>query len=139
MDEPKNNEDAQSPEKASPKAPTVTAGGPGESRGFPREPATYAINLMVALHGFDVDQHRFEAKGTTINMSCSGLLCRVNRPVGVESRCLVHLPDGEEYVGRTMIYGVIRRVAEVDDGFDVGVEFDSPLDFLKAPDDAEAT
>ncbi|MFQ5743820.1 MAG: PilZ domain-containing protein [Acidobacteriota bacterium] len=110
------------------------AGGAGsENRAFERLAAEISINLMVSLHGFDPDDHHFEAKGMTINISRKGLLTRVNRPVAENSRCLVHIPGGEGRLGRTLIYGVVRRTTEVKDYFEVAVEFDTPLEFLRAP------
>lgn len=109
-------------------------GGATESRSFERIPVVYEINLMVGLYGFDPKDHRFEAHGETINISRSGVLVYVTRPVVVDSRCLVHFEDGEEVVGRTLVYGIVRRIHEVEEAFHVGIEFDNPLDFIRAPD-----
>lgn len=110
-------------------------GGATESRSFERIPVVYEINLMVGLYGFDPQDHRFEAHGRTINISRSGVLVKVLRPVAVSSRCLIHFEEGEEVVGRTLVYGIVRRVNEVEDEFQVGIEFDNPLDFIRVSDE----
>jgi len=107
------------------------ATGGSEARGFERLAVEYAINLTVGLYGFDPNDHGFEAHGETINISRSGTLVRVRRPIVVNSRCLIHLVDGEGIVGRTMIYGTVRRTEEIKGSFQIAVEFDNPLDFIR--------
>jgi hypothetical protein len=105
-----------------------------DDRHDPRVTAEYSIHLMVALHGFDPADHRFEAKGITINVSQSGALVRVNRPVTEGSRCLMHLPDGERRIGKTLIYGTVLRTREIDDTFEVAVRFDTRLQDISSED-----
>jgi len=107
------------------------ATGDSEARSFERLAVEYAINLMVGLYGFDPDDHGFEAHGETINISRGGTLVRVRRPIVVNSRCLIHLVDGEGIVGRTMIYGTVRRTKEINESFHIAIKFDNPLDFIR--------
>jgi hypothetical protein len=107
--------------------------GDSESRSFERLAVEYPINLMVGLYGFDPQDHGFEAHGETINVSRGGTLVRVRRPITVNSRCLIHLVDGEGIVGRTLIYGTVRRADELDEVFHIAIEFDNPLDFIRIP------
>ena len=109
------------------------ASGEPNARGFERLAVEYSINLMVGLYGFDPSDHGFEAHGETINISRGGTLVRVRRPIVVNSRCLIHLVDGEGIVGRTLIYGTVRRADELDDLFHIAIEFDNPLDFIRIP------
>jgi len=110
-----------------------SAAGGSDARSFERLAVEYSINLVVGLYGFDPDDHGFEAHGETINVSRGGTLVRVRRPIVVNSRCLIHLVDGEGIVGRTLIYGTVRRADELDELFHIAIEFDNPLDFIRIP------
>jgi len=102
-----------------------------------RTAATIRLELVVGLHGVDPLQHGFEAHGITLDISQSGALTRVQRPVVEGSRCVVHVPDGEEMLGRALIYATVRRVSEKPEGFLVAVEFDTPLKKLNLDDPEE--
>jgi len=105
-----------------------------DQRSDPRVTAEHQIHLMVALHGFDPADHRYEAKGITINLSHRGALVRVNQPVAEGSRCLVHLPEGESRIGKTLIYGTILRTTEIDDTFEIAIRFDTRLQAISLED-----
>ena len=109
------------------------ATGDSEARSFERLAVEYSINLMVGLYGFDPNDHGFEAHGETVNISRGGALVQVRRPMVIGSRCLIHLIDGEGIVGRTLIYGTVRRADELNELFHVAIEFDNPLDFIRIP------
>jgi hypothetical protein len=110
-----------------------SATGSSDGRSFERLAVEYSINLMVGLYGFDPNDHGFEAHGETINISRGGTLVRVRRPIVSGSRCLIHLVDGEGIVGRTLIYGTVRRADELNELFHIAIEFDNPLDFIRIP------
>ena len=105
-----------------------------EKRLDARVTAEHEVHLMVSLHGFDPGDHRFEAKGITINVSHHGTLVRVNQPVANGSRCLVHLPGGDRRVGKTLIYGSVIWSREVEHYFEVAIEFDTRLQALSIED-----
>ena len=105
-----------------------------DTREAARVTEEHPIHLMVSLHGFDPSDHRFEAKGITLNLSKGGALVRVNQPVAVESRCLMHIPGGEARLGRTLIYGIVRRTREVQDSYEVAIEFDTRLQNIASED-----
>jgi hypothetical protein len=109
------------------------AAGDSNARSFERLAVEYSINLVVGLYGFDPSDHGFEAHGETINISRGGTLVQVRRPIVVDSRCLIHLVDGEGIVGRTLIYGTVRRADELNELFHIAIEFDNPLDFIRIP------
>ena len=105
-----------------------------EQRGDPRVTAEHQIHLMVALHGFDPADHRYEAKGVTINLSHRGALVRVNQPVAEGSRCLVHVSEGESRIGKTLVYGTVLRTTEVEESFEVAIKFDTRLQAISVED-----
>lgn len=39
----------------------------------------------------------------------------------------MHLPDGDRRLGKTLIYGTVVRTREIEDTFEVAVEFDTRL------------
>lgn len=98
-----------------------------EQRTDPRITAQHRVHLVVSLHGFDRDQQRYEATGITVNLSRRGALLRVGQPVANGTRCVMHLPDGNRRLGKTLIYGTVVRVREVEDTFEVAIEFDTRL------------
>jgi len=105
-----------------------------EKRTDPRVTQEHRIHLMVSLHGFDPADHKFEARGITVNISHHGALIRVGQPVAEGSRCLVHLPEGDLRVGKSLIYGTVRRTREIEDTFEVAVEFDTRLPEISIED-----
>ena len=105
-----------------------------EERTDPRVTAEHRIHLMVALHGFDPTDHKFEAKGITANLSHHGALVRVNQPVAEGSRCLVHLPEGDRRIGKSLIYGTVLRTEEIEETFEIAIEFDTRLGAISVED-----
>jgi len=105
-----------------------------EQRNDPRVTAEHSVSLLVSLHGFDPSDHRYEARGLTVNLSHRGALVRVNQPVAVGSRCIVHLPEGDKRIGKTLIYGTVTRVREIEDTFEIALEFDTRLQEISIED-----
>ena len=108
-----------------------------QRRTDPRVTTEHPIHLLVSLHGFDPAHHRYESKGITVNVSRSGALVRVNQPVAAGERCLVHLPAGEAAVGKTLLYGTVLRVDEIDETFEVALRFDTKLQAISIEDSME--
>ena len=108
-----------------------------EHRTDPRVTAEHRIHLMVSLHGFDPADDKFEAAGITVNLSHHGALVRVGQPVAEGSRCLVHLPEGDRSIGKTLIYGTVLRSSEVEDTFEVAIEFETRLQSIAIDDSIE--
>lgn len=101
-------------------------------RSHRRLKVSHAIRLEIELHGYDREEQRFEVSGETMNVSRSGMLARMDHTVPSESRCVVYFPTGHGVVGRTMVYGRVRRVGESESGCAVAVQFDVPLESLEA-------
>lgn len=97
-----------------------------------RRKLSHPIRLEIELHGYDSEERRFEVSGETMNLSRSGMLARLERTVPRESRCVIYFPTGHGVVGRTMVYGRVRRVGESESGCAVAVQFDVPLESLEA-------
>lgn len=104
-----------------------------ERRTHPRSPADLPVVLQVELHGYDEGDHRFRCNGRTVNVSRSGLLARVDRAVSPGTHCLAHFPSATGQLGRTMIFGVVRRTRDLAGKFEIAVTFDNPLLHLELP------
>lgn len=98
-----------------------------DRRQHPRRAASLQIVLRVELHGFDAANTRFESVGRTRNVSCGGLLARVDRPVELEGRVIAHFPDATGSLGRTILFGTVRRCEPIGDRWEIAVGFDTPL------------
>lgn len=105
-----------------------------ERRTFAREDATVEIHIQVEVYGFDSDARPFFCRGTTTNISRSGLLGQVGAPVNVGAVCKLffHNPSLELYPGN--VCGRVTRCNERDGAFVVSIEFDEPLSELCSPD-----
>lgn len=101
-----------------------------EKRRSPRVSAEHRVRLKVSLHGFDDAEGRYEARGVTINLSRGGALVRVDKPVASGTRCLLHLPGGELRIGRSLIYGSVRRSRAIEEAFEIAIEFHTRLQSL---------
>lgn len=98
-----------------------------ERRTHERQATAVAIVLDVELHGFDHTDARFQARGKTVNVSPGGLLAQVDRPIDAGTRCVVHFPLAIGVLGRTMVYGCVRRCAPDGSSFEMALYFDTPL------------
>ena len=98
-----------------------------ERRTHSREDTVVPIVLRVELHGFDDRETRFEACGQTVNVSCGGMLARVDCALPPGAHCVVHFPDAMELLGRTLIYGTVRRNQPEGDLHEIALLFDTPL------------
>lgn len=104
-----------------------------DRRRFLRHPAIMPVVLRVELHGYDAEHVRFEANGRTVNMSRGGLLARIDRTVAAGTRCLAHFPDASGMLGRTIVFGEVRRCTGGGDRWEVAVVFDTPLVEIDIP------
>ena len=92
-----------------------------------RHDAVLQIVLRVELHGFDAGDARFEACGRTRNVSCGGLLARIDRKVELGGRIIAHFPDATGTLGRTILFGTVQRCDPHGALWEVAVGFDTPL------------
>jgi hypothetical protein len=107
-----------------------------ERRQHPRHDAELPIVLRVELHGFDGGDARFESCGRSRNVSRGGLLAWVDREVELGGRIIAHFPDATGTLGRTILFGTVRRCAPRGARWEVAVGFDTPLAELEMSDQA---
>lgn len=107
--------------------------GNDERRQHRRHDAVMAVVLRLELHGYDEEHVRFEANGRTVNVSRGGLLARIDRTLAAGTRCLAHFPDATGMLGRTLVFGEVRRCTGMGDRWEVAVVFDTPLVEIDIP------
>ena len=104
-----------------------------DRRTHDRQSLALPIVLDVEIHGYDATDRPFRASGETVNVCCGGLMAHLDRAVLPGVRCLTHFPRGAGKIGRTMIYGTVRRSEPNDSGYEVAVVFDTPLRQVEMP------
>jgi hypothetical protein len=73
-----------------------------------------------------------KVRGATENMSCSGMLARLNGPVQPDSRCQVHFLSDED-VQPSRVYGRVIRIAKSRFGYSVAFRFERPVEIKVTP------
>lgn len=109
-----------------------------ERRQSPRQSLAVPIVLEVELHGFDRGDDRFTVRGKTVNMARGGALLTADRAIETGVHCVVHFPQTMGLLGRSLLYGTIRRCDEVSDGCVIALVFDTPIQALELPADGES-
>ncbi len=106
------------------------AADPADKRSHERVRAAYEINIEASLSLFGHEVMRLELTGTTIDISYGGMLIRVEQEVLPGARCDVHFFDSKGKIEPERITGRVRRSDNVNDAFNLAIEFDQPLDKL---------
>lgn len=86
-------------------------------RGHPRMVLSVPIEIDISSLGVTI-------RGTTLNLSCGGVLANVDREVAVGALVTVRFPF---FGGGKIRHGSVRRVGHTDTGCQVAVEFDELL------------
>lgn len=108
--------------------------GGEERRTFPRENATLDVHIQVEVYGFDSEARPFFCRGTTTNISRSGLLGQVNAPLNVGAICKLFFHNPSLELQPRNVCGRVTRCNERNGVFVVSVEFDEPLSELCSAD-----
>ena len=70
--------------------------------------------------------------GATENMSCIGMLARLNGPIQPDSRCQVHFLSARD-VSPSQVFGRVTRVAKSRFGYSVAFRFERPVQLNVTP------
>lgn len=78
-----------------------------------------------------------DIEGVTVNISLGGILALLKRDlaVGADSNCLVRFTDARGVVEPEFRWGNALRSIPVDGGYEVAIEFQTPLELLIPPDE----
>jgi len=117
--------------------PTVRPGvtdvetGPRERRAYMRLPANVQIQLEPEHRTRRQDFAALPLDGLTMNLSRGGMLARIDRGVLRHGRYLIRLLEASGAIDPSVTWGVVRRCRPGDHVWEVGIEFDDPLETLK--------
>ncbi len=99
---------------------------------FRRLAAKYPIQLQPPYDEFsNSDLTKLPISGITLNLSRGGMLIQIDQGVLRHGRYLVRFLGAGQNVRPEIIWGRVRRSRSADNGWEVGVEFDSPLELLR--------
>ncbi len=73
-----------------------------------------------------------KVRGATENMSCSGMLARLNGPIPPDSRCQVHFLSAED-ITPSQVSGRVIRIAKSRYGYSVAFRFERPVQIRVTP------
>jgi hypothetical protein len=103
-----------------------------DKRAHERVSVGYEISIEAGLKIAGQEVMRLTLVGTTIDVSLGGMLIRVDQDVIPGARCEVHFPDAEGRIEPEKTRGRVRRSKASAKGFELGVQFDTPLDKLES-------
>jgi hypothetical protein len=103
-----------------------------DKRSHERVNVAYEINLEAGLMIRGQEVMKLTLVGTTIDVSLGGMLIRVEQDVIPGARCDVRFPDAKGQIEPVETWGRVRRSTAAGKYFELAVEFEAPLDTLKA-------
>ena len=103
-----------------------------ERRGFPRTAMSVLIQVQVVPNGGPLDDVLSASiSGLSTDVSRGGLSAWIGQEIPDRTDCIVRFFNSRGRVKPELAWGVIRRLESRQDGFVIGVEFDTPLEFLR--------
>ena len=106
----------------------VAPGGVVEQRSDERVEVIIPIEMQVVIEVLGAGK----ISGATENISCSGMLARLNGPIQPNSRCQLHFLSAAD-VSPSHVYGRAIRVAKSRFGYSVAFRFEHPVEIKVAP------
>ncbi len=112
---------------------------PRERRGFPRAAMSMLIQVQVIPNDGPLDEHLSQAiSGLSTDVSRSGMSAWVGQEIPDRTDCIVRFFNSRGRFKPDLAWGVICRIDRRKDGFVVGVEFDTPLEFLRLAESGQS-
>jgi CheY-like chemotaxis protein len=103
-----------------------------ERRGFPRAAMSVLLQVQVVPNGAPLDEHLTTSiSGLSTDVSRGGVAAWIGQEVPDRTECIVRFYNSRGRLKPELAWGVIRRLDRRQDGFVVGIEFDTPLEFLR--------
>ena len=103
-----------------------------ERRGFPRAAMSVLIQVQVVPNGGPLDDILSTSiSGLSTDVSRGGLSAWIGQEIPDRTDCIVRFFNSRGRLKPELAWGVIRRLEARQDGFVIGVEFDTPLEFLR--------
>ena len=103
-----------------------------DRRGFPRTAMSVLIQVQVVPNSAPLDEELTKAiSGLSTDVSRGGMGAWIGHEIPDRTDCIVRFFNSRGRLKPDLAWGVIRRIDRRHDGFVVGVEFDTPLEFLR--------
>ena len=87
----------------------------------------HLAGLEFQINGFDTD-------GVTVNVSRGGVLVDVNRRIAIGTSCTVYILKADGEMAPNVIQGTVRHTGSGEVGWQIGLEFERPLEVLQEPE-----
>jgi hypothetical protein len=100
-------------------------------RAFERLPAHLQIELEPERRTSRSELAPLPLNGVTVNVSRGGLLAKIDQGILRHGRYLVRFLEAGSAVKPAITHGSVRRSRARNHGWEVGIEFDDPLESLK--------
>ena len=100
-------------------------------RSHERVSVEYEITIEAGLKIAGQEVLRLALVGTTIDVSLGGILILVDQDVAPGARCDIQFPDSGGRIEPAKTSGRVRRSTACDRGFELAVQFETPLDKLE--------
>lgn len=100
-------------------------------RAYQRLPAHFQIQLEPEHHAQRQDIAGLPLNGTTVNVSRGGMLARIDQGILRHGRYLIRFLEAEGAIQPAVTWGAVRRSRARNRGWEVGIEFDDPLEDIK--------
>lgn len=101
-----------------------------DQRVHERVNVSYEINIEAGLKLGGQEVMRLKLVGKTVDVSLGGMRIQVDQDVIPGARCDVHFLDADGMIEPAKTWGRVRRSKPTPNGFELAVQFDSPLDVL---------
>ena len=110
-----------------------------ERRDFPRTAMSVLIQVQAVTRGAPSDEHLPQAlSGLSTDVSRGGMSIWVGDEIPDNTDCIVRFFNSRGRVKPELAWGFIRRIDRRGDSFVLGVEFDTPLEFLRLAESGKA-
>lgn len=102
-----------------------------ERRKFPRVVVCRPVRVSVHPAGPELHINGFDTDGVTVNLSRGGVLVDVGRRIEVGTSCTVDILQADGDVVPNIIRGAVRHTGSGNIGWQIGLEFERPLEVLQ--------
>lgn len=103
-------------------------GGRVNRRAFHRLPARMSVELEPQARDDHQDLTAPAVSATTVNMSKGGMLAEIDQGILRHGRYLIRFLEASGAIEPTVTWGAVRRSRARNKGWEVGIEFDDPLE-----------
>lgn len=101
---------------------------PQNRRAFQRLPAHFQIQLEPEHRAQRQDIPALPLNGTTVNVSRGGMLAKIDQGILRHGRYLIRFLEASGAIQPEVTWGAVRRSRARNKGWEVGIEFDDPLE-----------